>query len=128
MGVLPGALHGATSGRRGRGGGYHNLGQAQRAIDDYDEAIRLDPQLADAYTNRANAHSKLGHHQWALQDYNEAIRLEPKNALAYANRALVYTDLGRDVEAQEDVDRAAQRGFDRLEGLEQFIETIKDRR
>ena len=59
MGVLPGALHGATSGRRGRGGGYHNLGQAQRAIDDYDEAIRRNPELAEGFAGLARAYMLL---------------------------------------------------------------------
>ena len=87
-----------------------------------------DPQLALAYNDRGSVYDSLGEYQRAIQDYDQAIRLEPQDALAYANRALAYTDLGKAMEAQQDVARAAQLGFDRIEGLEQFIETIKDRR
>ena len=32
-----------------RGSSYHRLGQNERAIEDYDEAIKLDPDNAEAY-------------------------------------------------------------------------------
>ena len=35
-----------------RANGYNSLGQPQLAIEDCDEAIRLDPQLALAFTRR----------------------------------------------------------------------------
>ena len=45
-----------------------NLGQSQRAIRDYDEAIRLNPQLALAYMDRGSAYGHLGQSQRAIQD------------------------------------------------------------
>ena len=55
------------------------------AIDDYDEAIRLDPQFASAYYNRGLAYYRLGpfHAERYIQDYNEAVRLDPKYAGSY---------------------------------------------
>ena len=38
-----------------RGNAYANLGDLARAIADYDEALRLDPELAGAYNNRGLA-------------------------------------------------------------------------
>jgi len=35
-----------------RGNAYGDLGQQQRAIEDYNEAIRLQPNYADTYNNR----------------------------------------------------------------------------
>ena len=35
---------------------WKEYGQPQRAIEDYDEAIRLAPKLALAYNNRGGAH------------------------------------------------------------------------
>ena len=51
---------------------YHD-----RAIKDYDETIRLDPQDARAYYSRGNAYGKLGQTERANQDFDEAIRLNP---------------------------------------------------
>ncbi|MGV2433944.1 MAG UNVERIFIED_CONTAM: tetratricopeptide repeat protein [Anaerolineae bacterium] len=36
-----------------------NLQQYQRAIEDYDRAIQLKPDYADAYNNRGNAYRRL---------------------------------------------------------------------
>ena len=46
-------------------------------IQDLDEAIRLDPNLALAYSNRGVVYRNLGHFQRASQDLYEAIRLNP---------------------------------------------------
>ena len=51
------------------------MGQYERAIQDYDEAIRLNPQLAVAYANRAFAYTSLGKDTEAEQDINLAIEL-----------------------------------------------------
>jgi tetratricopeptide (TPR) repeat protein len=42
-----------------RGNAYANKGQYDRAIQDYDQAIKLDPNLALAINNRAAAIAKL---------------------------------------------------------------------
>src|SRR5262249_21929950 len=57
-----------------------------RAIADYSEAIRLNPQYALAFDNRGNAYWNKADYDRALSDYNEAIRLDPKYASAYYNR------------------------------------------
>ena len=53
------------------------MGQYQRAIQDLDEAIRLDPQYAHAYFIRGTAYDRLGQTEQANQDFDEAIRLDP---------------------------------------------------
>jgi tetratricopeptide (TPR) repeat protein len=55
-------------------------------IADYDEAIRLNPKNANAYTNRGATHKAKGELDLAIADYDEAIQLNPKNANAYTNR------------------------------------------
>jgi tetratricopeptide (TPR) repeat protein len=46
----------------------------------YSEAIRLKPELAEAFNNRGIARRRKGDLEGALQDYNEAIRLKPDDA------------------------------------------------
>jgi len=58
-----------------------NDGRWQEAIAEYDEAIRLNPQYAEAYNDRGIAYCNLGEHQRAIEDLNEAIRLDPQLAL-----------------------------------------------
>jgi tetratricopeptide (TPR) repeat protein len=58
------------------------------ALADYDEAIRRDPRLPDAYAMRGfvmlHIKKELGK---ALADFDEAIRLDPRYSLALVNRA-----------------------------------------
>ncbi len=39
---------------------FKRTGHLAEAIEDYDEAIRLDPQFASAYVNRGIAYRRLG--------------------------------------------------------------------
>ena len=57
------------------------LGQLD-AIADYDEAIRLKPDYADAYYKRGNAKDALGQLDAAIADYDEAIP-QPDDVVAY---------------------------------------------
>ena len=101
--------------------------QYKRAIQDYAEAIRLDPQNASAYNNRGSAYDDLGQYERAIQDYDEAIRLDPQYADAYANRAIAHTILGEEVAAQKNLARAVELGVDQRI-LEDAIERAKSLR
>lgn len=88
-------------------------GRFEDAMVKYDEAIRIDSQLTQAYTNRAGVYLIVSQPEKAIQDLNEAIRLDPDAAFLYANRALAYTMLGKDKVAQPDFDRAVELGIAR---------------
>jgi lipoprotein NlpI len=59
-----------------------------RAIADYDAAIRLNPRYADAYFNRANSWGLKGDSDRAIADYDAALKLNPRDANAHAARAV----------------------------------------
>jgi tetratricopeptide (TPR) repeat protein len=82
-----------------RGNGYSGKGDWDRALRDYDEAVKIQPINYDALTNRGNAYARKGQRDKSTQDYNEAIRLNPKLFQAYCNRALNFLNAG-------DLDRA----------------------
>ena len=82
-------------------------GRVKDAVQAYDEAIRLDPQLAVAYYNRANAYlTDLGQYELALSNYEEALRIDPLFAQAYHNSGIAYFKLGLIEEAIESYDEA----------------------
>ena len=53
-------------------------GDAQRAISSFDEAIKLAPEMAQAYHQRGKGYSILDQREQAIQDFNEAMRLDPQ--------------------------------------------------
>ena len=84
----------------------HALGRYEEAIVDYDEAVRLRPDYAEAHNNRGNVHHALGRYEEAIADYDEAIRLQPDDATAYNNRGKAHANLGWYEEAITDYDEA----------------------
>jgi tetratricopeptide (TPR) repeat protein len=66
-----------------------------RAVADYDEALRIRPDYAEALVNRAVAWFDKGRFDRAVADCDRAIALRPNLAEAYNNRALAYYRLGR---------------------------------
>ena len=95
-----------------KGVDYAEQGDYEKAIEQFDEAVRLDPQDAKAYGNRGSAYSALGKYQQAIQDYDEAIRLRPQLAGAYYIRGLIYGELGKSDEAARDFAKAKELGYD----------------
>jgi tetratricopeptide (TPR) repeat protein len=60
-----------------RGMSYRFKVQYERAIADYDQAIKLEPRYAKAWNNRGVAYRNMGDVDRAIADYSEAIRLNP---------------------------------------------------
>jgi tetratricopeptide (TPR) repeat protein len=60
-----------------RGNSYGNLDQLQKAVEDFDRAIRLDPRFALAYYNRALAYNFLGRDAAAKRDADRSADLVP---------------------------------------------------
>ena len=70
------ALAEDSYGRVDRGYNYVQLGQYERAIQDYDKAIQLDPNEASAYYLRGVAYGQLGEHVEASADKAKACSLD----------------------------------------------------
>ncbi len=85
-------------------------GQHDRAIEDYDQAIKLNPKLAIAFFNRGAAYSDKGQHDRAIQDYDQAIKLDPSDADNFYERSLAKAKKGDTAGA--DADLAAARRID----------------
>ena len=112
------------NGLREPGRDYHDLGLFEEAIQDYDQAIRLNPQSGDSYYGRGLAYFNLGDYQQAIKENDAVTRLDPRNTEAYARRVLAYTMLGMDEEAKQQIDLAVELGADRAT-LEQQVKSLK---
>lgn len=77
-----------------RGNAYDDLGEYNRAIDDYTEALRIEPGYASAYNNRGVSYDNLGDYTRAIENYDQALRYDPGHVNAYYNRGNAYDDLG----------------------------------
>jgi tetratricopeptide (TPR) repeat protein len=77
-----------------RAGAYERKDMIDRAIGDYDVALRLDPKLADIFTARGELWRRKGDRPHALQDFGAAIKLNPQHEAARAN----YKSLAQELE------------------------------
>lgn len=76
-----------------RGFAYADMGETEKAIQDYSRAMVLNPTYAMPYSNRASAYTKLRKYEQAMADCNKAIELDPTLAVAFNNRGNVYAAL-----------------------------------
>ena len=89
-----------------RGNAYSGVGNKKHAIEDYSEAIRLQPDYVEAYYNRGTVYIESGQYQKAVQDYTETIRIKSDYILAYLNRGMAYSKLGQYQPAIKDYNEA----------------------
>ncbi len=73
-----------------RGIGYHRIKNYNKALDDLNKSIELNPNDEEVYMNRGSVFSDIKNYNKALDDFNKAIELNPNVANIYYNRGLVY--------------------------------------
>lgn len=77
-----------------------------RAVDDFDQAVKLNPAFAYAYINRASAHASGREFDLAGEDFARASHLSDNACLLYLNRAGNYFDIGEADLAAVDAEKA----------------------
>ena len=84
------------------------------AIEDFNKAIKYNPEYIEAYLNRGNCKANLRNYKGALEDYDKAIELNPDYADAYENRGHVKFYLHDKDGSCEDYLKAEELGKENL--------------
>ncbi len=100
----------------------------REAMQDFDQAIRINPKDAVSYYNRSNRFY-LGEKQEALEDVNQAVNLDPGDAKGYSNRGFIRGQLNDKKGAVEDFKISLginENNYDAYEGLSYISSKEKD--
>ena len=89
-----------------RGSAWALKGEYDKAIQDFDEAIRLEPNRGDAFNNRGDAWDAKQEYDKAIRDFDEAIRLNPNDDDAFLNRSIARHAKGEYDKAIQDFNQA----------------------
>ncbi len=72
-----------------------NLGRVSEAMAQFEHALRLQPDNADALNNSGSALFRLGRTQEAIARYEQALQLRPDYAEAHVNLGMALTNTGQ---------------------------------
>jgi len=104
--------------------GWFNGGYTLMISDLYDEAIEafnvaieLDPNLAGFYTMCGYCYSKIEKYKEALEDLNKAIEFDPEDAQNYSFRGAVFGVIGNQALAMENIKVAASMGDEKAQRI-----------
>lgn len=89
-----------------RGLQRYRQGDVRGAIEDFSQALQLNPNYVQGYQARANLLSAQGNQQAAIADYSQALRLDAGFVPAYIGRASAQSAQGNHEAAIDDYSRA----------------------
>lgn len=89
-----------------RGAAYDELGEHMLALEDYGNAIRLNPSFSRPYVNRGIIYAKQGFFIPAIKDFDRALELNPMDENALLNRGTAFIGYGEYTRAADDLEKA----------------------
>ena len=90
------------------------------------EAIEINPNFADAYSNRGVILQEMRRYDEALQSYDNAIKINPNHFFSHGNRGITLKDLNRYDEALNSFDRAIEINPNFVEAYNNKGNALKD--
>ena len=78
------------------------------ALENFLEAIELNPNSAGAYLGTGTTYSEIGKFRQAISDLNKSAELKPNSPVVYLNRGAVYADLKQYEAALADYEKALE--------------------
>jgi tetratricopeptide (TPR) repeat protein len=89
-----------------RAEGHRVLKEYDRALADFERAIKIDSQLAYTFLNRAEVWRLKGDYNQVIADATQAIRIDPALNASYTIRGLAYREIGAVAQARDDFSHA----------------------
>ncbi len=93
------------------------------AIANYTKAVEMDPNMEDAYIERAVCFEKIGKKEDAAADYGRALAFAPKNEKYWFNAGRLFFELGSYEKANENLKKALEFDKSYLEAIEYSVYT-----
>ncbi|CAD8210387.1 unnamed protein product [Paramecium octaurelia] len=87
---------------------YQKVVDKNQALQDYDEAIELNPKNQLPYYQRGVLQSEIGNNDQTLIDYNTSIALDPNNSNFYTKRGALLKELNVNDKAYQDYNKALE--------------------
>lgn len=75
-----------------RGVAYESLNLQAKALEDYSECLKLNPERTDALNNKAVVLARMERFEEAAAEFTKLLQLNPQDALAFRNRGLCRFD------------------------------------
>jgi Flp pilus assembly protein TadD len=94
-----------------RGFNYAEMEQFEKAIADYNQALKLRSNYEHVdylYNNRGFAYGRLGQYNLAFADFERVEALNPDNAWLYYYRAMIYLKMGENDKARSELELSLQ--------------------
>jgi tetratricopeptide (TPR) repeat protein len=91
-----------------RGNALSLAGDSERAMRDFNEALRLDPKCIVALINRSSLLYAGGKVEKALQDLSDVLRIDPASTDALCNRGMIWKGQNQKEKAVTDFSRAIE--------------------
>lgn len=109
-----------------RGMAHRERNDYQRAIDDFDKSLALEPKDASTLANRAHVRTLQGDFEQAIADYDKAIKINPTSTAYLCRRAYLRGRLGEWNKALADLDEALRLEPENVEAITYRANAFKD--
>src|SRR5689334_3093963 len=80
---------------KNRGNAYDDQGDYGHAIEDYGQALAINPLDAEAFNSRGTTFTALGQYDHAIADFDQAVQINPTSAPTFGNRCFAKALLGQ---------------------------------
>jgi lipoprotein NlpI len=100
---------------------YHNQGLVEKAIEEYQKAIQLNPNYIEVYMNLGAIYVDKKDYEQALQQFKKVVELNYYYGKAHYNLGMVYLYQGEKEKAREELKILKSMGSGLADNLEKKI-------